>query len=170
MRRGADPMPGVTESVIATAALASREGLGTRSLSDTPPAGVDAGRAPGPVRRIVARLLVTTGRVLEPSYGFASLLRLTAESDPRHETLRLACPDPADPAPIGRVLVGAYVPTLRIRQLAIALRAAGARRGGSRRTARAARRAARRAILGRAGDRGADTGAGDGRAGGGRDA
>jgi phosphatidylglycerol lysyltransferase len=172
MRRGADPMPGVMEFLIATAALAfQEEGLETLSLSGTPLAGVGAGRAAGPVDRIVARLLLATGRVLEPSYGFASLLRFKAKFDPHHETLWLACPNAADLAPIGRALATAYVPTLRIRQLAGALRLAATRRRAARKAARearrAARRTARRASLCPAGGRGADTGA-DGAASGGR--
>lgn len=144
MRRGADPMPGVMEFLIATAARAFQaEGLETLSLSGTPLAGVGEMRSAGAVDRIVARLLTATGRVLEPSYGFTSLLRFKAKFDPRYETLWLACPTAADLAPIGRALTAAYVPTLRIRQLAGALRAARGDARARRRAARSARRAAR---------------------------
>ncbi|RII97829.1 DUF2156 domain-containing protein, partial [Clavibacter michiganensis subsp. insidiosus] len=48
MRRGADPMPGVMEFLIATAARAfQEEGLETLSLSGTPVAGVGAMRPAG---------------------------------------------------------------------------------------------------------------------------
>ncbi|MDA3804945.1 DUF2156 domain-containing protein [Clavibacter sp. CT19] len=171
MRRGADPMPGVMEFLIATAARAfQEEGLETLSLSGTPLAGVGRGLTGGPVDRVVARLLAATGRVLEPSYGFTSLLRFKAKFDPRYETLWLACPTAADLAPIGRALTSAYVPTLRIRQLVGALRAAGTARRAARRATRAARRAARGASLGLAGDRGGATGVGVGSAMGRRDA
>lgn len=171
MRRGADPMPGVMEFLIATAARAfQEEGLETLSLSGTPLAGVGAMRPAGLVDRVVARLLAATGRVLEPSYGFTSLLRFKAKFDPRYETLWLACPTATDLAPIGRALTAAYVPTLRIRQLVGALRAARGEARARRGAARAARRAARDASLGHAGDRGAATGAGGGSTGGRRDA
>ncbi|UKF25136.1 bifunctional lysylphosphatidylglycerol flippase/synthetase MprF [Clavibacter seminis] len=171
MRRGADPMPGVMEFLIATAARAfQEEGLETLSLSGTPLAGVGATRPAGAVDRVVARLLQATGRVLEPSYGFTSLLRFKAKFDPRYETLWLACPTAADLAPIGRALTAAYVPTLRIRQLAGALRAARAAARAGRRAGRAARRAAQDASLGHAGDRGAANGDGGGSTGGRRDA
>nr|WP_174241011.1 DUF2156 domain-containing protein [Clavibacter michiganensis] len=171
MRRGADPMPGVMEFLIATAARAfQEEGLETLSLSGTPLAGVGATRPAGAVDRVVARLLQATGRVLEPSYGFTSLLRFKAKFDPRYETLWLACPTAADLAPIGRALTAAYVPTLRIRQLVGALRAARGEARAGRRAGRAAGRAARGASLGHAGDRGAATGDGGGSTGGRRDA
>ncbi|OUE19034.1 Phosphatidylglycerol lysyltransferase [Clavibacter michiganensis] len=171
MRRGADPMPGVMEFLIATAARAfQEEGLETLSLSGTPLAGVGQGVGGGPVDRVVARLLAATGRALEPSYGFTSLLRFKAKFDPRYETLWLACPSAADLAPIGRALTSAYVPTLRIRQLVGALRAAGVARRDARRATRAARRAARGASLGHAGDRGGASGVGGGSATGRRDA
>ncbi|WP_367657708.1 hypothetical protein [Clavibacter michiganensis] len=120
--------------------------------------------------RVVARLLQATGRVLEPSYGFTSLLRFKSKFDPRYETLWLACPTAADLAPIGRALTAAYVPTLRIRQLVGALRAARGEARAGRRAGRAAGRAARGASLGHAGDRGAATGDGGGSTGGRRDA
>ncbi|MFT2707756.1 bifunctional lysylphosphatidylglycerol flippase/synthetase MprF [Clavibacter zhangzhiyongii] len=175
MRRGTDPMPGVMEFLIATAARAfQEEGLESLSLSGTPLAGIGSTAARGPVDRVIARLLAATGRVLEPSYGFTSLLRFKAKFDPRYETLWLACPSPADLAPIGRALTTAYVPTLRLRQLVGALRAAGAQRAGARREARAARRAAgraaRRASLSPADDSRAQTGAGVGSRGEGRPA
>ncbi|MFT2753069.1 bifunctional lysylphosphatidylglycerol flippase/synthetase MprF [Clavibacter sp. Sh2088] len=171
MRRGADPMPGVMEFLIATAARTfQEEGLETLSLSGTPLAGVGTARPRGAVDRLVARLLTATGRVLEPSYGFTSLLRFKAKFDPRYETLWLACPTAADLAPIGRALTAAYVPTLRIRQLAGALRAARAHSREVRRAARAASRAARGASLGQTGDRSGADGADGGSRGGRRDA
>ncbi|NII52394.1 phosphatidylglycerol lysyltransferase domain-containing protein [Frigoribacterium endophyticum] len=125
MRRGHDPMPGVVEFLIATAAQTFRaEGLETLSLSGTPLASADGTVPTTLVDRLVARLLATTGRVLEPSYGFTSLRRFKAKFDPAHETLWLACPSPADLAPVGRALATAYVPTLRARQVVAALRAA----------------------------------------------
>ncbi|MDQ0744785.1 phosphatidylglycerol lysyltransferase [Clavibacter sp. B3I6] len=171
MRRGVEPMPGVMEFLIATAARAfQEEGLETLSLSGTPLAGVGTARPRAAVDRVVARLLAATGRVLEPSYGFTSLLRFKAKFDPRYETLWLACPTAADLAPIGRALTAAYVPTLRIRQLAGALRAARAHAREVRRTACTARRAERGASLGQAGDRGGATGADGGSGSGRRDA
>ncbi|WP_086515673.1 bifunctional lysylphosphatidylglycerol flippase/synthetase MprF [Clavibacter michiganensis] len=171
MRRGADPMPGVMEFLIATAARAfQEEGLETLSLSGTPLAGVGTMRPGGAVDRVVQRLLTATGRVLELSYGFTSLLRFKAKFDPRYETLWLACPTAADLAPIGRALTAAYVPTLRIRQLVGALRAARDAARARRRAARTAGRAARGASLGHAGDRVAATGVGGGSTGGRRDA
>jgi phosphatidylglycerol lysyltransferase len=171
MRRGTDPMPGVMEFLIATAARTfQEEGLETLSLSGTPLAGVGTSRPRGAVDRVVARLLTATGRVLEPSYGFTSLLRFKAKFDPRYETLWLACPTAADLAPIGRALTAAYVPTLRIRQLAGALRAARAHSREVRRSARAATRAARGASLGQTGDRSGADGADGGSRSGRRDA
>jgi len=171
MRRGVDPMPGVMEFLIATAARAfQEEGLATLSLSGTPLAGVGTTSGRGAADRLVARLLTATGRVLEPSYGFTSLLRFKAKFDPRYETLWLACPTAADLAPIGRALTAAYVPTLRIRHLVGALRVASAEVRAGRRATRSAARAARRASLGHAGDRGVATGVAAGSAGERRDA
>lgn len=171
MRRGPDPMPGVMEFLIQTAARASQaEGLETLSLSGTPLAGVDPTRGRGPVDRAVARVLTATGRALEPAYGFASLRRFKAKFDPRHETLWLACPTAADLAPIGRALTAAYVPTLGIRQLVAALRAARAEARAVRGATGPAGCAGRGASLGHAGDRGDATGVGGGSTGGRRDA
>ena len=137
MRRGADPMPGVMEFLIATAAQTFKtEGLEVLSLSGTPLARAAGTEPTTTVDRVVARLLAATGRMLEPSYGFTSLMRFKAKFAPRHETLWLACPGPADLAPVGRALATAYVPTLRARQVLAALRAA--RGGAGRATAPAA--------------------------------
>ncbi|WP_371812042.1 bifunctional lysylphosphatidylglycerol flippase/synthetase MprF [Frigoribacterium sp. CFBP 8766] len=129
MRRGADPMPGVVEFLITTAAQTFRtEGLETLSLSGTPLAPARPDLPTTLVSRGVARLMALTGRVLEPSYGFSSLARFKAKFDPRHETLWLACPSAADLAPISRALAAAYVPGLQARQVVAALGAARGRK------------------------------------------
>jgi hypothetical protein len=112
-------MPGVVEFLIATAAQTFRaEGLETLSLSGTPLASADGTVPTTLVDRLVARLLATTGRVLEPSYGFTSLRRFKAKFDPAHETLWLACPSPADLAPVGRARPPAHQAHTAIQHLA----------------------------------------------------
>ncbi|WP_423919762.1 bifunctional lysylphosphatidylglycerol flippase/synthetase MprF [Frigoribacterium sp. 2-23] len=125
MRRGVDPMPGVMEYLISTAALTFKaDGLEVLSLSGTPLACAHTDAPTRIVDRVIAHALAVTGRALEPSYGFTSLMRFKAKFDPRYETLWVAYPSPTDLAPIGRALTKAYVPSLRAQHVVAAVRAA----------------------------------------------
>jgi len=138
MRRGVDPMPGVVEFLVATAARTFQaEGLEQLSLSGTPLAPLRSEPPRTAATRVVMRVTEVVRHVLEPSYGFTSLARFKAKFDPRYETLWLACPSAADLAPIGRALAAAYVPGLRAHQVVGALRVARrSSRGQVRDTAR----------------------------------
>ena len=83
-----------------------------------------AGAAPlarsdsGAPARSVDRLLESLGRVMEPYYGFRSLHAFKAKFQPRHVPLYLAFRDEADLPRVGLALSRAYLPDVRLRQLA----------------------------------------------------
>ncbi|QNG35417.1 DUF2156 domain-containing protein [Geodermatophilaceae bacterium NBWT11] len=109
MRRAPGCPPGTTEFLVGTAALAFQaEGALWCSLSGAPLA------LPGgePEAALLARLLETTGRWMEPVYGFRSLLAFKAKFQPRHRALWLVYPGPADLPRIARAVSRAYLPYL----------------------------------------------------------
>jgi lysylphosphatidylglycerol synthetase-like protein (DUF2156 family) len=66
----------------------------------------------------VDRALESLGRVMEPYYGFRSLHAFKAKFQPRHVPLYLAYRDEADLPRIGLALSRAYLPDVRLRELA----------------------------------------------------
>ncbi|WP_434219665.1 bifunctional lysylphosphatidylglycerol flippase/synthetase MprF [Amycolatopsis nalaikhensis] len=115
MRRSAHGFRPVMEFLIASACLAFRdEGARFVSLSGAPLAR-SGGDAPG---RVVDRALESLGRVMEPYYGFRSLHAFKAKFQPRHVPLYLAFRDEADLPRIGLALGRAYLPDVRLRELA----------------------------------------------------
>jgi phosphatidylglycerol lysyltransferase len=115
MRRNTEPstLRGVMEFMIATAALAFREeGAGFVSLSGAPLARLDRGEQPCQLQR----LLDMIGSIMEPAYGFRSLLHFKAKFQPVYQPLYLAYPDPAALGSIATAIGRAYLPNLTTRQ------------------------------------------------------
>jgi phosphatidylglycerol lysyltransferase len=113
MRRRADGFRPVMEFLIASAALqAKADGLEFLSLSGAPLARLDRGE---PVAGLQG-VLDLAGRVLEPVYGFGSLLAFKAKFQPEYRPLYLAYPDPAALGSIATAIGRAYLPGLTVRQ------------------------------------------------------
>ncbi|CAL9545231.1 hypothetical protein SUDANB95_04281 [Actinosynnema sp. ALI-1.44] len=113
MRRRGSAFPGAMEFLIASAALALREeGSSFLSLSGAPLARLDRGARPCAVQRV----LDFTGRVLEPVYGFRSLLAFKAKFQPVYRPLYMAYPDPAALPRIAGAVGRAYLPGMSVRQ------------------------------------------------------
>lgn len=121
MRRDRDAMPGAMEfTIVSTVRRAAEEGLPIVGLSGTPLAAYE-GHSVGWLSRRMSRLL-------EPSYGFASLERFKAKFGARHEPLWMSYPQPLHLPRIGPALLRTYVPTLRFTQVvtsALRVRAQG---------------------------------------------
>jgi lysylphosphatidylglycerol synthetase-like protein (DUF2156 family) len=60
--------------------------------------------------RAMLRLLTWLGGVLEPAYGFRSLLSFKAKFNPDRRPLHMVYPDPAQLPAIGLALGRAYLP------------------------------------------------------------
>lgn len=110
MRRADGAMPGVMEFAIASAALHMKEqGLEVMSLSGAPLAqtvdGSDTDADPG-----ITRLLGWLSRVLEPAYGFASLLRYKGKFNPEYRPMHLFYADNGQLPAIGLAIGRAYLP------------------------------------------------------------
>jgi lysylphosphatidylglycerol synthetase-like protein (DUF2156 family) len=138
MRRARDAPPGVVEFLIASALLTfQEEGAEFTSLSGAPlalPPGSGDGSG-------LARLLTVAGRLMEPVYGFRSLLAFKAKFQPRYRPLWLVYPGTADLPRIAQAVSRAYLPDLSLPQAA---RLTGALVRGHRRPApRPARTAVR---------------------------
>ena len=119
MRRRTTGFPGVMEYLIATAALQFRDdGAEFLSLSGAPLARIDRGDD----RDAVQRLLDMLGRVLEPVYGFQSLLDFKAKFQPTYQPLWMAYPDAAALPGIANAITKSYLPHLTARQGARLLR------------------------------------------------
>lgn len=115
MRRSAHGFRPVMEFLIASACVQFRaEGARFVSLSGAPLARSGSGAPP----RTVDRALESLGRVMEPYYGFRSLHAFKAKFQPRHVPLYLAYRDEADLPRIGLALSRAYLPDVRLRELA----------------------------------------------------
>lgn len=118
MRRTDQAPNGVMEFLVASAAERMRDDDVERlSLSAAPLAQVSAADAPADG---VQNLLELVGGVLEPVYGFRSLLRFKQKFGPDLHPLVLAYPDPVALPSIGIAVVRAYLPDLSLRQ-AVAL-------------------------------------------------
>jgi lysylphosphatidylglycerol synthetase-like protein (DUF2156 family) len=114
MRRRTDGFRGATEFLIASAALSFQDdGNLFVSLSGAPLARLDRGEPAAGLQRT----LDLAGRLLEPIYGFRSLLAFKAKFQPIYEPLYLAYPDPAALPAIGNAIARAYLPHLTPRQL-----------------------------------------------------
>jgi phosphatidylglycerol lysyltransferase len=123
MRRRADAPNGVMEFLVASAASEMREqGVERLGLSAAPLA-----RTPGntPSGDGVETLLELVGGVLEPVYGFRSLLRFKRKFGPELHPLVLAYPDPVALPAIGVAVVRAYLPDLSLRQALALVRGRG---------------------------------------------
>jgi phosphatidylglycerol lysyltransferase len=115
MRRNteAGAFRGVMEFLIATAALTfGQEGAGFVSLSGAPLACLDRGERPSAPQR----LLDMIATIIEPVYGFQSLLQFKAKFQPVYQPLYLAYPDPAALGSIAAAIGRAYLPRLTLRQ------------------------------------------------------
>ncbi|MFC9324246.1 bifunctional lysylphosphatidylglycerol flippase/synthetase MprF [Kitasatospora sp. NPDC057015] len=113
MRRGSDGFRGVMEFLIASAALGFKEeGARFVSLSGAPLARADRGQDPTSLQR----MLDWMGKVLEPVYGFRSLLAFKAKFQPEYRPLYMVYPDPAALASITRAIGKAYLPHLTAAQ------------------------------------------------------
>jgi lysylphosphatidylglycerol synthetase-like protein (DUF2156 family) len=113
MRRRTTGFPGVMEYLIATAALQFRDdGAHHLSLSGAPLARIDRGDDPDALQR----LLDTLGRVLEPVYGFQSLLDFKAKFQPTYQPLWLAYPEPSALPAIANAITRSYLPHITARQ------------------------------------------------------
>jgi phosphatidylglycerol lysyltransferase len=118
MRRTPAAPNGVMEFLVASAADRMREdGVERLSLSAAPLAQASEGSSAG---EGVQDLLELVGGVLEPVYGFRSLLRFKLKFGPDLHPLVLAYPDPVALPAIGIAVVRAYLPELSLRQ-AVAL-------------------------------------------------
>ncbi|WP_245805246.1 bifunctional lysylphosphatidylglycerol flippase/synthetase MprF [Amycolatopsis australiensis] len=115
MRRSAHGFRPVMEFLIASACLEFRaEGARFVSLSGAPLARSGTGAPARPVDRALESL----GRVMEPYYGFRSLHAFKAKFQPRRVPLYLAYRDEADLPRVGLALSRAYLPDVRLRELA----------------------------------------------------
>ena len=120
MRRTSAAPNGVMEFLVASAADRMREdGVARLSLSAAPLAQAP-GAAPAPSGEGVQNLLELVGGVLEPVYGFRSLLKFKLKFGPELHPLVLAYPDAVALPSIGIAVVRAYLPDLSLRQ-AVAL-------------------------------------------------
>ncbi|MFJ4221023.1 bifunctional lysylphosphatidylglycerol flippase/synthetase MprF [Curtobacterium luteum] len=114
MRRTELAPNGVMEFLVASAAEQMRDdGVERLSLSAAPLAQVSDPDAPADG---VQNLLELVGGVLEPVYGFRSLLRFKQKFGPELHPLVLAYPDPVALPSIGIAVVRAYLPDLSFRQ------------------------------------------------------
>jgi lysylphosphatidylglycerol synthetase-like protein (DUF2156 family) len=113
MRRRGDAFAGASEFLIASAALlCQQEGAEFLSLSGAPLARIDRGQPIGSAQRLLDR----TGQLLEPVYGFRSLMAFKAKFQPEYRPLYLGYPDPTTLPSIGNALSRAYLPHLQPRQ------------------------------------------------------
>ncbi|WP_431678824.1 bifunctional lysylphosphatidylglycerol flippase/synthetase MprF [Kitasatospora sp. KL5] len=107
MRRRAEGFRGVMEFLIASAALGFKEeGARFLSLSGAPLARSDRGGPPTALQR----MLDWMGKVLEPVYGFRSLLAFKAKFQPEYRPMYMVYPDPAALPAITRAIGKAYLP------------------------------------------------------------
>ena len=114
MRRSADGFRGVMEFLIATAAMQfKQEGAEFMSLSGAPLARAERDLQPDGLQR----LLDGVGRVLEPVYGFRSLLAFKAKFQPQYQPLYIAYPDPAALPAITNAIGRAYLPHTTVAQM-----------------------------------------------------
>lgn len=115
MRRRSDGFRAAMEFLIASAALsAADQGLEFLSLSGAPLAS--AGAEPGFDRGALDALLDLLGRMLEPVYGFRSLLAFKAKFQPRYRPVYMMFPDSAALPAVGIAIGRAYLPHLSLEE------------------------------------------------------
>jgi phosphatidylglycerol lysyltransferase len=113
MRRRAGTANGVMDFLIASAALQFKgEGAEFASLSAAPLARLAADEPATGLQRLLDRV----GRVLEPVYGFGSLLAYKMKFQPVCRPLYLAYPARSALPAIGAALTRAYLPELTVGQ------------------------------------------------------
>ncbi|WP_371478693.1 phosphatidylglycerol lysyltransferase domain-containing protein [Kitasatospora sp. NBC_00315] len=113
MRRASDGFRGVMEFLIASAALGFKEeGARFLSLSGAPLARSGHGEPPTALQR----MLDWMGKVLEPVYGFRSLIAFKAKFQPEYRPMYMVYPDPAALPSITRAIGKAYLPHLTAAQ------------------------------------------------------
>ncbi|MFI6446107.1 bifunctional lysylphosphatidylglycerol flippase/synthetase MprF [Kitasatospora sp. NPDC050543] len=113
MRRRAGGFRGVMEFLIASAALGFKEeGARFLSLSGAPLARSERGEPPTTLQRTLDWL----GKVMEPVYGFRSLLAFKAKFQPEYRPMYMVYPDPAALPSITRAIGKAYLPHLTAAQ------------------------------------------------------
>lgn len=124
MRRRPEGMNGVIEFLIAETANRLREHpeIEFLSLSAAPLAGNPGEELSG---NLAARVLRFLGRVLEPVYGFQSLLAFKRKFLPEFHPLFMAFPDAAALPAIGFALARAYLPALSAREVVALVRSLG---------------------------------------------
>lgn len=106
-----------------TNSMMKADGLALLSLSGSPLASTQLGDDAS--RTNVVRLLDLLGGLLEPAYGFRSLLNFKRKFQPEFVPLWAVYPDPAMLPALGVALTRCYLPTLTLPQ---AVRMAGALR------------------------------------------
>lgn len=117
MRRRTDGMNGVMEFLIAEAAARFKaDGIEEMSLSGAPLAR--SGIAADPGTDGIDRVLSYLGNVLEPVYGFRSLLAFKGKFQPEERPLVLGYADPLSLPAIGIAVGRAYLPDVSVRDLA----------------------------------------------------
>ncbi|MFG6446511.1 phosphatidylglycerol lysyltransferase domain-containing protein [Microbacterium sp. P07] len=117
MRRRADAMNGIMEFVIGAAADHLRDdGLDRMSLSGSPLASIhgDEGGERAPITRLLDRL----GALLEPAYGFRSLLNFKRKFQPEFVPLWAIYPDATVLPALAIALARCYLPTLTLAEAA----------------------------------------------------
>ncbi|MFI9240513.1 bifunctional lysylphosphatidylglycerol flippase/synthetase MprF [Streptomyces sp. NPDC053079] len=113
MRRRASGFRGSMEFLIASAALGFKEeGARFLSLSGAPLARKATEEPPVALQRV----LDYGGKVLEPVYGFRSLLNFKAKFQPQYRPMFMAYPDPAALPLITRAVTKAYLPHMTAAQ------------------------------------------------------
>ncbi|MCF3101704.1 DUF2156 domain-containing protein [Streptomyces roseoverticillatus] len=113
MRRRAAGFRGSMEFLIASAALGfQEEGARFLSLSGAPLARKATEEPPAALQRI----LDYGGKVLEPVYGFRSLLNFKSKFQPQYHPMYMAYPDPAALPAITRAIGKAYLPHMTAAQ------------------------------------------------------
>ncbi|WP_058043362.1 bifunctional lysylphosphatidylglycerol flippase/synthetase MprF [Streptomyces roseifaciens] len=113
MRRRAAGFRGSMEFLIASAALGfQEEGARFLSLSGAPLARKATEEPPAALQRI----LDYGGKVLEPVYGFRSLLNFKSKFQPQYRPMYMAYPDPAALPAITRAIGKAYLPHMTAAQ------------------------------------------------------
>lgn len=122
MRRVPESGNGVMEFLIAEGLLRfGEEGLELASLSGSPLATAAEESGSG----ALGRVLGLVGSMLEPVYGFRSLLRFKRKFSPTLDPMHLVIPDPVALPGVGVAIARCYLPTLTVAQ---ARQVLGARR------------------------------------------
>lgn len=131
MRRRPESINGVMEFLIAQTArmMSEQPEIEFLSLSAAPLAHTereeDEGVAPANAAELPGRMLAFLGRVLEPVYGFHSLLAFKRKFQPEFQSLFMAYPDQVALPVIGVALARAYLPDLSVREVLAFVRGLG---------------------------------------------